>query len=221
MITVDKSKLDRAIESLEGMFSNTEKVLIDYEAEREELENRGNDLNKRLAELQNKQTETLLLREKTKETAKYIKLSKDLANYQEESQIIVSLQEQLQADFRQLKQKYIPVIRDTYSKDSRVMRSLDVDYVVEDVRYELVKSIADFANAVRKEDSKVIGVIQDEFLSDSDLMQDNRGFQRTFDYDRTKLSYSSFMPNLLTRNNINYACGGSVDSEIRKPREVK
>ncbi|QGS68103.1 hypothetical protein CV093_03995 [Oceanobacillus sp. 143] len=87
------------------------------------------------------------------------------------------------------------------------MRSLDVDYVVEDVRYELVKSIADFANAVRKEDSKVIGVIQDEFLSDSDLMQDNRGFQRTFDYDRTKLSYSSFMPNLLTRNNINYACG--------------
>ncbi|QGS68104.1 hypothetical protein CV093_04000 [Oceanobacillus sp. 143] len=66
MITVDKSKLDRAIESLEGMFSNTEKVLIDYEAEREELENRGNDLNKRLAELQNKQTETLLLREKPK-----------------------------------------------------------------------------------------------------------------------------------------------------------
>lgn len=221
MLKIDRSAVDTAIENLEGMFSNTEKVLSDYEAEKADLEKRGNDLSDRLNELQLLYTETLIKREEEKNTASYIKLSKQLNEADEERKIIVSLQEQLNEDFQQLKQKYIPVIRETYNKDSRAMSAFDVNYEVDNVRYELVKAIADYANAVRKEDSKVIGIVRDEFLSDSALMYENRGFQRAFDSDRTKLSYFNSMPNLLTKNNINLACGGGIASEIRKPKEGK
>lgn len=218
MIQLDRTELDKAIEGLEGMYSNTAKVLANYEADKVALELRGNDLNKRLEQLQDKQTKTLLEREAETNTTKYVNLSKQLKEIEEESQIIVSLKEQLQSDFYQLKTKYAPIIRNSYSNDSAVKRDFDVNETVEHVRYELVKAVSDYAVAVREQDSKVIGVIQDEFLSDSMLMQEQRSFRRTFHYDRLKLGYSSALPNLLTRNQINLACGGNIDPEIRKPK---
>lgn len=221
MLKIDRSAVDTAIENLEGMFSNTEKVLSDYEAEKADLVKRGNDLSDRLNELQQLYTATLIQREEETNTAIYIKLSKQLNEAEEERKIIVSLQEQLKEDFQRLKQKYVPVIRGAYNKDSRAMSAFDVNYEVDNVLYELIKAISDVAKAVRKEDSKVIGIVQDEFLSDSALMYENRGFQRTFDFDRTNLSYYNDTRNLLTKNNINLACGGGIDSEFRKPKEVK
>ena len=225
MITVNRSELDQAIAGLEGAYDGTAKVLDQYMSEKEDLEKRGTDLDNRLNDLLQLKTDTLLKRDETKDTADYIKLSKQLTEADEEVQIIESLQEQLKEDLKQLKQKYIPVIRDSYSKDSAVKRDFDTNHAVDLVRYELLKAIADYAVAIRQEDARVIGTIRDEFLDDSILMQEqsNRGFQRTFDSDRNKLSYSSMMPNLLTKNNVFLACGGNISPEIRspKPKEVK
>ena len=223
MIKVDRSELDTAIEGLGGIFSNTAKVLADFEVEKTGLEKRGNDLSKRLDDLQQLKVEILLKREEEKDTATYIKLSKQLTEADDEVQILESLQEEQKEDLKQLKQRYIQPITEAYSKESAVKREFDVNYTVDLIRYELVKGIADYADAVRAEDVKVIGTIRDHFLDDSILMQDNRGFQRNFDYERNKLSYSSPMPNLLTRNNINLATSGGIDNEIRKPKpkEVK
>ncbi|MCT1905266.1 hypothetical protein [Oceanobacillus sojae] len=222
LIKLDRTELDKAIAELEGMYSATAKVLADYEAEKADLEKRGDELNERLNELQHLHAETLLKREEEKNTAEYVKLSKQLKDADDEVQIIQSLQEQLSEDKLQLKQKYVPLIRSSHGKDTSARNALDVNYVVEDVIYELMSGIADFSNTVRKENDKVIGTIRDEFLDDRQLMENNKVFKRQFDYG-VGLSYSSTLPNVLNKHQVNYATAGNIHPEIRKPqaKEVK
>lgn len=219
MLKIDRSEVDKAIENLE-MFTDTEKVLDDYETEKKVLIKREEDLNKRVVELQEEHTQLLLDREIVKDsTSDYIYLSKQLSVANDEMQIIVSLQEQLKDDFRALKQKYIPIIRGTYSKDLQGKNEFPVNFTVESVRYELIKAIADYANEIREQQQPLIPLIG-EFLDDEELMEENRGFRRLFEFDSTNLSYTGELSkSFIHRNHIFYACGGNVHPEIRKPQK--
>ncbi|USK27363.1 hypothetical protein LIT32_18010 [Bacillus sp. CMF21] len=222
MLKIDRSEIDKAIKEM-NLFTATQEVLNAYEKEKAVLEKRGKDLNERIAELTERHATTLIDRESASDnTSDYIYLSKELASIDEEMRIILSLQEQLAGQFTALKQKHAPMIRETYSKDMAVKREFDVNSLVDYVRYELVKSIADYANAVREQDAKIMPLIYDEFLDDEQLMQENKSFKRTFDFDRHKLSYSEASKSVISRDNINWACGGNIAPEITKPKgEVK
>jgi hypothetical protein len=216
MLKIDRSAVDKAIEDLE-MFTATKKVLREYEAEKEVLVKRGDDLSKRVAELQKEHTRLLLEREGSKDnTSDYIYLSK-LTAADEEMKIIISLQEQLKEDFTSLKMKYAPIIQATYSKDLSAKNQLPVNDMVEYARYELVKAIYDFACEVRKQQSPLLPAIG-EFLDDKTVMESNRGFGRLFEFDQTNLYYSEFDKTVIHRLDIFSACSGNMPTNITKPK---
>ncbi|SIR38192.1 hypothetical protein SAMN05878482_103486 [Peribacillus simplex] len=220
MITVDRTKIDQSIENMGTMFNATKEVLASYEEEKKVLEKRGEDLNKKVAELQEQHTQLLLDREIAKDnTSDYIYLSKQLADTQKEMRIIVSLQEELKWDFKQLKKKYVLTIQNTYGKDLSAKSQFDVNANVELVRYELLNAIADYAKEVRKQQQPLMEIIGDEFLDDEELMENNLSFRRAFDFDSTYLSYWAEAGNsVIGKNQVFSACSGNLDPNVRKPK---
>ncbi|MGJ6985530.1 hypothetical protein [Bacillus subtilis] len=201
MLKIDRSAVDKAIENLDNMFNATNEVLKEYEAEKKALKEREEFLENRLAQLQEQHATTLIDREVTRDNpSDYIYLSKQLTEIDEEVEILLSLQEQLQDEYEELKEKYMPIIRDSYRKDLSAKNSyFNINDAVNYVRDELKQAISDYENEIYKQDSQVMSVIYDDFLSDSALMNESwddserrrnaLSFKRAFDFDRTKLSY--------------------------------
>lgn len=199
VLKIDRSAVDKAIKGLDGMFSATEKVLQDYEAEKEALEQRGQDLDNQLETLQQQHVELLLQKEGEKDTKKFIALSKKIESINEEIKLIAFLQEQLKEDKTALKAKYMPIIRETYNKDSSARNNFNVNESVRNIGNELKQAIKDYEKAIYDQDKQVMSVIHDDFLDDKELMNESwddvsrrkraLAFKRTFDWDRNKLFY--------------------------------
>ncbi|OJH18711.1 hypothetical protein BLX88_10910 [Bacillus obstructivus] len=203
MLKIDRSSIDEAIKNLEGMFNATNEVLKDYEEEKKALEEREAFLKDRLTQLQEQHATTLIDREVANENpSDYIYLSKQLTEIDEEVKILQSLQDQLKDEFNVLKQKYMPIIRGTYSKDlSAKNQYFNVNESVRNIRDELKKAISDYEQTIHKQDSQVMKIIYGDFLADTELMNESwdnpsrrrkaLAFKRTFDFERTRLFYDS------------------------------
>lgn len=220
MLKIDRTAVDTAIEEM-NMFTATKEVLAKYEIEKEVLEKREVALNERLAKLSSQHAQTLMDREfATENVSEYILLSQQLTKFNEEVQLINSLLDQLKDDFTELKLKYAPTIQTTYSKDLKAKDKLHVNDMVDSVRYELLKSVTDYAKEVRKQQAPLMTTIG-EFLDDEKVMESNRGFQRLFEFDSTHLYYSESQKSVIDRMHVFSACSGNMPSEIRKPKDVK
>ncbi|HDR7590550.1 TPA: hypothetical protein QCX48_005492 [Bacillus mycoides] len=220
MLKIDRKAVDKAIEEME-LFTATKEVLKQYEAEKKVLEKREEALNERLEQLSTQHAQTLMDREfATENVSEYILLSQQLTKFNEEVQLINSLQEQLKEDFTKLKLKYAPTIQATYSKELRAKDDLHVNDMVDSVRYELLKAVTDYAKEVRNQQAPLMPVIE-EFLGDEKVMEANRGFKRSFEFDSTNLYYSESQQSVIKRQDIFTAVSGNFPSEIRPPKDVK
>ncbi|MFD6440562.1 hypothetical protein ACFWDG_12260 [Peribacillus sp. NPDC060186] len=222
MLKIDRLELDKAIENME-MFTATKEVLAEYEAEKNLLEKRGEGFNKKIVELQEEHAATMIDRETVAKDSisDYIYLSGKMKKIDDEMTTVLSLEDQLKDDFRELKQKFIPIIRDTYSKDLSAKNEFDVNHAVELVRYELLKSISDFASEVRKQQQPLLPLIG-EFLDDEELMENNRSFRRTFEFDSIYLSYTGDLGNsVIAKHHVFSAVGGNLHPDIQKPKDVE
>lgn len=200
MLKIDRTSVDKAIEEME-LFTATKEVLASYEAEKEALEKREEVLTERLAQLQEQHTQTLMDREVASDNpSDYIYLSAQLTKIDDEVNILLSLQDQLKGDFTALKQKYMPIVRETYSKDSSARnKHFNVSEAVSYVREELKLVISDYEKAISEQDQQVMPLIYNDFLDDSELMNESwdnpdrrmkaLAFKRTFDFDRNNLLY--------------------------------
>ncbi|WP_316276627.1 hypothetical protein [Bacillus cereus] len=200
MLKIDRKAVDKAIEEIE-LFTDTKEVLANYEAEKEALVKRGDVLTERLAQLQEQHTQTLIDREVAKDNpSDYIYLSAQLSKLDDEAKVLIPLQDQLKEDMTALKQKYMPIIRETYSKDSSARnKHFNVSEAVSSVRDELTQAISDYEKAISKQDQQVMPVIYADFLDDSELMNESwdnpdrrmkaLAFKRTFEFDRNNLLY--------------------------------
>lgn len=220
MIKFDRTEVDKAIEEL-NMFEATKKVIEDYENEKKLLEKREEELNNKISELQELHATLLIDRETAKDTpSDYIYLSTQLTKTNEEMNILLSLQDELKNDFKELKMKYTPIIQDTYYKDSQERYNFNVNEAVEKTRYELIKAIADYSNAVKAQERPLMNTIQ-EFLDDKEVMEANRSFKRRFEFDRLNLNYAESIDHVIHRMDIFSACSGNVKYPKPKEKDVK
>ncbi|PFK03464.1 hypothetical protein COI97_14465, partial [Bacillus cereus] len=150
----------------------------------------------------------------------YIYLSAQLTKIDDEVKILLSLQDQLKEDFTALRQEFAPTIQATYSNDLREKDKLPVNDIVDSVRYELIKSIYDYAREVRNQQAPLMTTMS-EFLDDKEVMEINRGFQRLFEFDSTNVYYSESQQSVIHRQDIFTACSGNMPTEIRKPKDVE
>lgn len=200
MLQIDRKAVDKAIEEME-LFTATKEVLKQYEAEKESLVKREEALAERLAQLQEQHTQTLIDREVASDNpSDYIYLSSQLSKIESDMKVLLPLKEALAEEYTLLKQKYMPIIRETYSKDSSARnKHFNVSEAVSHVRDELKLVISDYEKAISKQDQQVMSVIYDDFLDDSELMNESwdnpdrrmkaLAFKRTFEFDRNNLLY--------------------------------
>ncbi|WP_242230531.1 MULTISPECIES: hypothetical protein [unclassified Bacillus cereus group] len=200
MLKIDRTSVDKAIEDME-LFTATKEVLKQYEAEKESLVKRGETITERLAQLQEQHTQTLIDREVVSDNpSDYIYLSSQLSKIESDMKVLLPLKEALEEEYTLLKQKYMPIIRETYSKDSSARnKHFNVSEAVSHVRDELKLVISDYEKAISEQDQQVMSVIYDDFLDDSELMNESwdnpdrrmkaLAFKRTFDFDRNNLLY--------------------------------
>lgn len=200
MIKLDRTAVDKAIKEMK-LFEATKEALASYEAEKEVLKKREEALTERLAQLQEQHIQLMMDREvATDNPSDYIYISKQLTNINEDVKVITLLQDQLKEDFTALKQKYMPIVRETYSKDSSARnKHFNVSEAVSYVREELKLVISDYEKAISEQDQQVMPLIYDDFLDDSELMNESwdnpdrrmkaLAFKRTFDFDRNNLLY--------------------------------
>ncbi|PAW37821.1 hypothetical protein CKQ70_30995 [Bacillus toyonensis] len=88
--------------------------------------------------------------------------------------VLLPLKEALQEEYTLLKQKYMPIIRETYSKDSATRnKHFNVSEAVSYVREELKLVISDYEKAISEQDQQVMPLIYDDFLDDSELMNES------------------------------------------------
>ncbi|EJR43719.1 hypothetical protein IIM_05357 [Bacillus cereus VD107] len=220
MLQIDRTAVDTAIKEME-LFTATKEVLARYEDEKALLEKREEALNERLAQLSSQHAQTLIDREfATENVSEYILLSQQLTKFNEEVQLITSLQEQLKEDFTELKLKYAPTIQTTYSKELRAKDELNVNDMVDSVRYELIKAVHDYAREVRNQQAPLMTTIG-EFLDDTAVLEANRGFKRLFEFDSTNVYYSESQQSVINRQDIFTACSGNFPSNIIRPKDVK
>lgn len=200
MLKIDRKSVDKAIEEME-LFTATKEVLKQYEAEKESLAKREEALAERLAQLQEQHTQTLIDREVASDNpSDYIYLSSQLSKIESDMKVLLPLKEALEEEYTLLKQKYMPIIRETYSKDSSARnKHFNVSEAVSHVRDELKLVISDYEKAISKQDQQIMSVIYDDFLDDPELMNESwdnpdrrmkaLAFKRTFDFDRNNLLY--------------------------------
>lgn len=200
MLQIDRKAVDKAIEEME-LFTATKEVLKQYEAEKESLVKREEALAERLAQLQEQHTQTLIDREVASDNpSDYIYLSSQLSKIESDMKVLLPLKEALEEEYTLLKQKYMPIIRETYSKDSSARnKHFNVSEAVSHVRDELKLVISDYEKAISEQDQQVMSVIYDDFLDDSELMNESwdnpdrrmkaLAFKRTFEFDRNNLLY--------------------------------
>ncbi|CJV59206.1 hypothetical protein ORL82_09365 [Bacillus cereus] len=200
MIKLDRTAVDKAITEMK-LFEATKEVLASYEAEKEVLKKREEALTERLAQLQEQHTQTLIDREVANDNpSDYIYLSSQLSKLESDMKVLLPLKEALQEEYTLLKQKYMPIIRETYSKDSATRnKHFNVSEAVSYVRDELKLVISDYEKAISEQDQQVMPVIYDDFLDDSELMNESwdnpdrrmkaLAFKRTFEFDRNNLLY--------------------------------
>lgn len=200
MLKIDRKSVDKAIEEME-LFTATKEVLKQYEAEKESLVKREEALAERLAQLQEQHTQTLIDREVASDNpSDYIYLSSQLSKIESDMKVLLPLKEALEEEYTLLKQKYMPIIRETYNKDSSARnKHFNVSEAVSHVRDELKLVISDYEKAISEQDQQVMSVIYDDFLDDSELMNESwdnpdrrmkaLAFKRTFEFDRNNLLY--------------------------------
>lgn len=201
MLKIDRTAIDKAIEEME-LFTATKEVLAKYEVEKEVLEKREEALNERLEKLSTQHAQTLMDREFASENvSEYILLSQQLTKFNEEVKILNSLQKEVKANFTELKKKYMPIIQETYKNDSAArLKHFNIGETIAHVQNELKQVISDYKKAIHEQDQQVMPVIYDDFLDDSELMnegwevdQESRvkvlAFKRAFDFDRNNLLY--------------------------------
>lgn len=200
MIKLDRTAVDKAIKEMK-LFEATKEVLASYEAEKEVLKKREEALTERLAQLQEQHTQTLIDREVASDNpSDYIYLSSQLSKIESDMKVLLPLKEALQEEYTLLKQKYMPIIRESYSKDSATRnKHFNVSEAVSYVREELKLVISDYEKAISEQDQQVMPLIYNDFLDDSELMNESwdnpdrrmkaLAFKRTFDFDRNNLLY--------------------------------
>ncbi|MGW8749474.1 hypothetical protein [Bacillus wiedmannii] len=170
--------------------------------QKEVLEKCEEALTELLSQLQEQHSQTLIDREIAKDNpSDYIYLSAQLTKIDDEVKILLSLQDQQKEDFTVLKNKYMPIIRETYIKDSATRhKHFNVSETVAYVKNELKQAISDYEKEIHKQDQQVMPVIYNDFLDDLELMNESwddpdrrrkaLAFKRTFEFDRNDLSYA-------------------------------
>lgn len=217
LITLDRTHLDKAIKDL-SLFTETKKVIKEYEKEESKLDEREAFLSTRLEGLREKQLKNLQEQQVYRNIDDLVYLQRNAKEINNEIGILETLLEELKGDYQALKFKYAPAFKESSSKDRlEINQKYGVTDDLEQLKFDLLSTLMDLKKVLSTELIQVAKA--NEVLMDKQVNEEFRTEYSLLSSSIVKPVFSYPYPNLISRNEVWAACDGSVS--MNNPRKIK
>ncbi|MEH7441126.1 hypothetical protein V7201_02215 [Bacillus sp. JJ1122] len=215
LISIDRKELDNAIEEM-SLFTETKKVITEYEKEESKLDERQEHLNTRLSDLMKKQVNNFQEQQVYRNVDDLIYLQLNAKEINNEIAILETLLEELKEEYQKLKLKFAPAFKDASSKDSSIINmKYGMTAVLEQVKYDLLTALMDLKKGLDTELQQVSKA--NEVLMDKQVNEKYRTTYNVLSNSKIKPVFSYPYPYLINRNEVWAACDGSIT--MNNPRK--
>lgn len=211
-VKVDRKSVDNAIKEMD-IFRNTKAAIGNYDNELKLIKERETELKKQLNELQTKLTENLLLLDSEKSVTKVIELKKQNHGFVQDSKMIESLLEEIQEDKTSLKLQYAPIYKKALREDSTEANQYNVNPLVNQMKYEMLKAVADLGVEMKRQYFEINHDVQEVF-EDSEVQAVIHPKPR-FDFENYTPRYSEFSPTVIAKGDVFSAVSGNVPKKSK------
>jgi hypothetical protein len=200
---------------VKDLFIETKKVIADYKKEAERIDQQERELNAELNVLQEEMT-TNILDQDTAGVSEMIYLKIQAKEIVKRKEIIDVLLEELAEERTALKLEFVPLLRTALGKTG--IHEYDVTEMVERYRYELLKEVADTGKQIRNQYTEIESDIMEVF-EDSRVKEQHPHIVYQYGRDNFKPSFSWFNRDVVSKNEVFYACGGTMPEGVTVPKE--
>jgi len=212
LVKVDRKAIDKAIAEM-NLFKNTKESIKSYNDEVKFIEAREEELKKQLNDLQQELTQNLMALETEKEVSKVIAIKKDNYNYNQDSKIIEALLEEIEEDKIELKLRYVPKYKQSLNEDMKRTNSYPVNPLVDQIKYEMLKAIADIGAEMKRQYYEVYHDVQ-EVYEDNKVKEFIHPKPR-LDIERFTPIYGQSFPTVISKNEVFSAVSGNMPSKSK------
>lgn len=216
-IKVDRKEVDKLVKEI-NLFKETKKAIASYQSEVSKLDNKEDQLKKRLVDLQAEHVEVMLAKEVTDEVGELVYLEKKGRELVSETEVINSMLEKLTELRFDLKLKHVPLFRQAISEDQKAKGGkCDVTEAVIILRYEMMKIIADVGRVMADQYREVEPGVSEVF-EDKNVLEIHPQLKYGFNQESWKPFLKASTHNLISDSDIAYARMGSITEYITKPK---
>jgi hypothetical protein len=218
-------KMEQVIVS--ELFTETKKVIEEYKAKVEDLDNQELELKADLAALQQEMTLNMLDQDNAPASEKvYLKVrNKEIVS---KVGIINVLLEEMAEERTALKLKFTPIYRDAIRKDGANMNGYDAVQIAERYRYEMLKEISDIGVQMQKQYHEIAPDIYEVF-EDSKVKEEYPRLEYSFNAERYTPSFGWFGDSVISKKDVFSACRGGqpnkpqsmIAKETKNDKDVK
>lgn len=197
------------------LFTDVKEVLEDYKEKNEQLDQQERELNAELHVLQEEMNSNMLAQE-TATVPELVYLKIEAKNIVQKTEVIKILLEDLAEERDELKLSYVPILRGALGKTG--LSEYNVTELVERYRYEMLKEVADIGKQIQSQYSEVEADLMEVF-DDSKVKEQYPRLSYQYGRDTYKPSFSWFTRDVVNKNEVFYACSGSLPQGVKVPKE--
>jgi hypothetical protein len=214
---VDRKQIDKAIKEMK-LFKATKQAVADYKESVALLDKREVVLHEELETLQHQHTKLLLDQQGVTDVSDIIYMRKQGKEISDDIKVIQSLLEEVNEEKKALKIANGTAFREALLNDRKEVEKYNINHMVNNVRYELLKSIADLSQAMTNQYEEISSDIG-EVLSDGNVMAAHPRIEYVAHSDNFLPTYGESMPNVITKNDIFAARSKQIN--YPDPKKIK
>ncbi|OZT14622.1 hypothetical protein CHN50_02200 [Priestia aryabhattai] len=202
---------------VKDLFTETKKVIADYKAESEKLDQQERELNAELAVLQEEMTNNILDQETaTVSELVYLKISaKEIV---QKTEIIKVLLEELAEERTALKLEFTPIYRSAIRQDAKSKAVYNATEIVEKYRYQMLKEIADIGKQMQSQYHEIAPDVYEVF-EDIEVKKEFPRLEYVFNQEQFEPYFGWLGDSVVHKNDVFVATRGYMPDGVKEPKE--
>jgi hypothetical protein len=177
-VTINRKAVDKAINEMD-LFPQTKEVITAYQNEVSKLDQKELELKGRLEALQCQLTSNFMEKELTDDLSLLVNLSLQAKDINSEADVLNTMLEQVNEKKLEVKFRYVPIYQQALRNDYQEVLKIDANGIVEQLRYALLKAIADLSNEMNSQYQEVAPAIY-QVYEDPTIMKSFPALQHQF-----------------------------------------
>jgi len=197
------------------LFESTKKVLAEYTAENDKLEEREEYLKNELASLQEQHTAILIDTQNTEEIGERIYLAKQAKETVTESEVLMSMLEAVAEEKKDLKVKYVPILKKATQTDRELLGDYSATEIVKKHRQTMLTQIADIGTQMQNQYYAIAPDVL-EILGDSEVKEVFHSRDLRFEREEYRPSFVWFTTSVVSKQDVFSAASGFLPEDLKK-----